>query len=208
MFKRLTRHAYAIADAPALAGVTLQRVELGKGEPFLVVRRVLPKAEVLEAVHESITAAPPLKRWLNWKGEAIVSVAVPLEGGPAIRSRLFNFLPMDERATAPIMGYVDAPFFADIDRRSMNPDLPLNRYFLEAAAKTCATAALAIVENKLPLSEKSVVDLVTWTYPHIDKIVAGFAALERPFTNAEVWPIVTGGESRWQASTTFMHGPM
>ena len=80
VFKRLTRHAYAIADAPALAGVTLQQVELGKGEPFLVVRRVLPKAEVLEAVHESITAAPPLKRWLNWKGEAIVSVAVPLEG--------------------------------------------------------------------------------------------------------------------------------
>ena len=111
---------------------------------------------------------------------------------------------MDERATAPIMGYVDAPFFADIDRRSMNPDLPLNRYFLEAAAKTCATAALAIVENKLPLSEKSVVDLVTWTYPHIDKIVAGFAALERPFTNAEVWPIVTGGESRW-ASLDYLY---
>jgi hypothetical protein len=47
--RRLTRGASEIADAPALSGVTLQRVELGEGEPFLVVRRVLPKDEVLEA---------------------------------------------------------------------------------------------------------------------------------------------------------------
>jgi anti-sigma regulatory factor (Ser/Thr protein kinase) len=195
--RRLTRKASEIADAPAIPGVMLQRIELGEGEPFLVVRRVLPKEEVLEAVRESIPVAPPLKRWLRWKGEAIVSVAVPLEGRSVPSPRLFNFLPMDEKATAPIAGYVDAPFFADIDRRSMKSDLPLNRYFLEAAAKTCAAAALAIVENNLSVSEKNVVDLVTWTPPHIGKIVDGFAALDRPFTTAEVWPIVSGGTSRW-----------
>jgi hypothetical protein len=34
----------------------------------------------------------------------------------------------------------DAPFFADIDRRSIKPDLSLNKFLLEAAARTAAYA--------------------------------------------------------------------
>jgi anti-sigma regulatory factor (Ser/Thr protein kinase) len=197
VLRRLTRKASNIANAPATPGMTLERVEVGEGEPFLVVRRVLPKSEVLKAVQESIPTAPPLKRWLKWKGEATVSVAVPLEGGSVNSPRLFNFLPMDQEAAAPIAGYIDAPFFAEIDRRSIRPDLPLNRYLLDASAKACAAVALTIVECNLPVSEKGVLDLVTWMPPHVSKIIAAFAAIDRPLGTAEVWPIVSGGRSRW-----------
>lgn len=76
-----------------------------------------------------------------------------------VAGRLFNFLPMIENAIAPIGGHIDAPFFADIDRRSMKPDLPLNRFLLEAAARTCALAATTIVDCGIDLPSSVVVDL-------------------------------------------------
>jgi len=53
--------------------------------------------------------------------EAVVSLAVPLSGTPVQTPRLFDFLPMDAETVATISGYVDAHFFADIDRRSLKP---------------------------------------------------------------------------------------
>ena len=126
-----------------------------------------------------------------------MSLAVPLSGPPTSAPRLFNFLPMDESSAAPIAGHLDAPFFADIDRRSIKPDLPLNKYLLEAAAVTAAAAALAVVEGDLPIQENVVVDLIAWSPPHLQKIVAGFATLKMPLASAGVWPTVPGGPSRW-----------
>jgi hypothetical protein len=45
----------------------MERVKLDGEAEFLVVRQTLPKARVLDAVRASIAAAPPLKRWLQWK---------------------------------------------------------------------------------------------------------------------------------------------
>jgi hypothetical protein len=80
---------------------------------------------------------------------------------------------MDSATVAPIHGFIDAPFFADIDRRSMKSDLPLNRYLLEAAADACAVAALAITQQNLPVPTTSVVDLIAWSNPHTEKIAEG-----------------------------------
>jgi hypothetical protein len=83
------------ADLPEV--MHMKRVTLDGTNAFLVVRQVLAKPAVLDAVRASIGAAPPLKRWLSWKGDAVVSVAVPV-GGPMLAApRLFNFLPMDGR---------------------------------------------------------------------------------------------------------------
>jgi hypothetical protein len=201
---RLTRRASELNTPPVAKPITLHKVELDGGAPFLVVRRVLPKEEVLEAVKESIPVAPTLKRWLEWKGDAVVSVAVGLRDEAVRTARLFNFLPMDETSVAPIHGYVDAPFFADIDRRSMNPNLPLNRYLLEAAAEACAAAALMITHHNWSVPEASVVDLITWAHPHVNKIVNGFARLNHEFTSADVWPVIAEGNSRW-ASLDYLY---
>ena len=112
-------------------------------------------------------------------------------------SRLFNFLPMDEKAVAPFHGYLDAPFFADIDRRSMHPDLPLNWHLLEAAADACAAAVLLITQNGLNISKSSVVDLITWAPPHVKKITDAFKRMDQDFTKIKVWPIVSDGGHRW-----------
>ena len=122
--RRLTRRIDPLAAAKLPQGMTLSRVTLDARDSYLVIRRTLAKPALLEAVKASISVAPPLKRWLDWRGEAIVSVAVPLAGAGDRPGRLFNFLPMDDHATSPIAGHIDAPFFADIDRRSMKP-----RYF-------------------------------------------------------------------------------
>lgn len=194
--RQLTRKVAPI-EGKLPQGFQMERVTLDRTNSFLVVRQVLPKPAVLDAVRASITAAPPLKRWLSWKGDAVVSVAVPL-GSPMLAApRLFNFLPMDDRAVSPMAGHIDAPFFADIDRRSIKPELPLNNYLLEAAARTAAQAALSIVDGDFRLPHDAVVDLAAWSAPHTSKIIEAFAALERPLAEAGIWPVVPGGPARW-----------
>lgn len=204
--KSLTRKVTAVeADLPD--GLRMERVKLDGSADFLLVRQTLPKARVLEAVRASIAAAPPLKRWLKWKGDAVVSVAVPLDAPMLLTPRLFDFLPMAERAVSPMAGHIDAPFFADIDRRSIKADLPLNKYLIEAAARTAAQAALAIVDRDLPLPENSVVDLAAWSGTHMPKIVEAFAALKRPLAKAAIWPVVSGGPSRWESFSELFAWP-
>ncbi|RUX03770.1 ATP-binding protein, partial [Mesorhizobium sp. M8A.F.Ca.ET.059.01.1.1] len=193
---RLTRKVEPI-EAQLPDGLRMERVTLDGTNAFLVIRQVLPKPAVLEAVRASIAAAPPLKRWLSWKGDAVVSVAVTLGSSMLASPRLFNFLPMDDRALSPMAGHIDAPFFADIDRRSIKQDLPLNKYLLEAAARTAAQAALAIVDGDLELPKNAVVDLAAWSGAHMPKVVEAFAALKRPLAKAAIWPVVSGGPLRW-----------
>lgn len=82
--------------------------------------------------------------------------------GKAVAPRLYNFLPMDEHAVSPMAGHIDAPFFADIDRRTIKPDLPLNQLLIEAAADTAAKACLAIVDEGLAVPASAVVDMAAW----------------------------------------------
>lgn len=202
--RRSTRSLEPIADmasdACSLAKVTVD------GSSYLLARSVLPKEPLLDAIRASVQAAATLKRWLEWQGEAVVSVAVPLVGRGAA-GRLYNFLPMTENATSPIAGHIDAPFFADIDRRSMKPDLPLNRHLLEAAAITCAIAASEIVDRALELPSTAVVDLAAWAPPHTPKLLAAFRNIERPLGEAAIWPVVSGGASNWASFGTLYVWP-
>lgn len=197
LHRPLKKKAEAVASASRLEGMRMERVTLDDGDSFFVVKLTLPRQAVLEAVRSSLSAAPPLKRWLAWKGDAVVSLAVPLSGPSTSAPRLFNFLPMDEKEVAPIAGYLDAPFFADIDRRSMKSDLPLNKYLLEAAAVAAAAGALAIVDEDLPVPARVIVDLIAWSPPHIQKIVAGFTKVGVPLAKAPIWPVVSGGSTKW-----------
>jgi hypothetical protein len=171
------------------SSIRMERVTLSDGSVFLVVRQTLPKDAVLAAVEQSIPAAPPLKRWLAWKGDAVISIAVCLD--KAVAPRLYNFLPMDDHAVSPMAGHIDAPFFADIDRRTIKPDLPLNKLLIDAAADTAAKACLAIVDEGLAVPASAVVDMAAWSGPKMMTIVAAFTALGRPITDAAIWPATT-----------------
>lgn len=177
------------------SSIRMQRVTLSDGSAFLVVRQTLHKDAVLEAVAKSIPAAPPLKRWLTWKGDAVVSIAVCLD--KAVLPRLYNFLPMDDHAVSPMAGHIDAPFFADIDRRTIKPDLPLNKLLIEAAADTAAKACLAIVDEGLAVPPSAVVDMAAWSGPRMVTIVEAFKALGRPITDAAIWPATSSAGVKW-----------
>ncbi len=204
LHRRSTRSVEPIADMASDA-CSLAKVMVD-GNSYLLARSVLPKEPLFDAIRASMQAATTLKRWLEWQGEAVVSVAVPLRGRGAA-GRLYNFLPMTENATSPMAGHIDAPFFADIDRRSMKPDLPLNKHLLEAAATACAIAATEIVDRGLELPPTAVVDLAAWASPHSPKLLAAFRNIERPLGEAAIWPIVPGGPSNWASFKTLYVWP-
>lgn len=177
------------------SSIRMQRVKLSDGSAFLVVRQTLQKGAVLAAVEKSIPAAPPLKRWLAWKGDAVVSIAVCLD--KVVAPRLYNFLPMDDHAVSPMAGHIDAPFFADIDRRTIKADLPLNQLLIEAAADTAAKACLAIVDEGLAVPPSAVVDMAAWSGASIATIVAAFQSIGRPLSDAAVWPAASSEGAYW-----------
>ncbi len=126
-------------------------VDLARSGRFYVVRRTIDKAAVLDAVVKSIPSAPQLKRWLDWRGDPEVGVAVVQEGSPIRTPRLYNFLAMEEDAVAPLAGFVDAPFFTDIDRRNLKLNLPLNAHLMAAVAETCVAVSLATIAGTATL---------------------------------------------------------
>ena len=116
----LSRRQNCLGNVPGIAGCRLHEVrvgEVGEDRRFLVVQRRVDKARVLDAVKRSVPRAPQIKRWLEWKGEPTVSVAVGLSPGALAAGRLYNFLPMGNTAVAPLHGHLDAPFF----RRHRSP---------------------------------------------------------------------------------------
>jgi hypothetical protein len=198
---RLHRRQMTLGDVPSLPGTRMYEVDVGEGRRFLVVRREVDKERVLHAVERSIPAAPQLKRWLNWKGVPVVSVAVGLSPEAVKTGRLYNFLPMGEEAMSPMIGYLDAPFFADINRRDADLDLPLNETLMQAAAETCAAAALSLVQRydaSIPI--QAIFDLFAWTGEQSEKLDDALKQAGTSLREAGVIPAVTErGKRAWSS---------
>lgn len=198
--RRLSRRQTALGDVRLLPGTKMYEVDVGENRRFLVVRHEMDKQRVLEAVERSIPGAPQLKRWLNWKGTPVVSVAVGLSTAAVAQGRLYNFLPMGEEAACPFVGYLDAPFFADIDRRDADLDLPLNQTLMEAAAETCAAAALSIVERDIAVPAPAVFDLFAWTGDQARKFDEALNTAGTSLREAGVIPaIAERGQKAWSS---------
>ncbi len=198
--RRLHRRQKSLGDVPRLHGCEIQQVDVGQDRRFLVVRRKVDKERVLAAVKRSIPSVPQLKRWLDWKGQPEVSVAVGLSPAVVTKGRLYNFLPMGEDADAPFIGYLDAPFYTDIDRRNATLDLPLNKTLMEDAAEACAAAALTIVEQELPVTPQAVFDLFAWTGRHAGKLDHALTDMGSALHRAAVIPVMAErGRNEWSS---------
>ena len=143
--RRLTRRRKILREGGGPGNPRISEIDVGERRRFLLVQQEVDKDRVLAAVRESIDRAPALKRWLDWKGKPSVSVAVGMSTAAVLDGQLYNFLPMASEAGSPLLGHIDAPFFADIDRRNTDLDLPLNSLLMEAVAETCLSGALAAV---------------------------------------------------------------
>lgn len=187
--RTLTREVEEIVRSiPELPECCLQAITMGPGgKRWLMVRRTLGRERVLDAVERSVTQEPGLKRWRNWKGNAVVSVAVPWSRG--LRAgRLYNFLPMGKESVAPLFAHLDAPFFTTIDRRRAKLDLPLNSELLDAACEAAAAASLAISRRHPDLKARVVADLAAWERSHAARLRKAFAAVGSALETADVWP--------------------
>ncbi|WP_413453914.1 sacsin N-terminal ATP-binding-like domain-containing protein [Erwinia persicina] len=196
----MQRQQKALGIIPDSPHITLYEVNVGKRKRFLVAKSNVDKVRVHQAVTSSVSQAPQLKRWLNWKGTPVVSVAVGLNKSTVTSGRLYNFLPMSAEATSPIYGYIDAPFFADIDRRNADMNLPLNRLLMEVAAETCATAALSIVTRELTIGVHAVFDLFAWAGNHRRMMQTALERKETSLGKVRLIPVITAqGKQQWSS---------
>ena len=200
--RRLSRRQSRLGSVPGIAGCRLHEVRVGEDRRFLVVQREVDKARVLDAVKRSITRAPQIKRWLEWKGQPTVSVAVGLSPGALAAGRFYNFLPMGDTAVAPLHGHLDAPIFADIDRRDADFDLPLNAALMTAMAEACAHAALYLAgQAVIKIPQRPVFDLVAWTGKHAGKLDAALDGMGSSLADASIVPVVAVDGVRWASLT-------
>ena len=196
--RRLQRRQIEMSDVPGLPGYRIHEVRVRKDRRFLVVRREVDKDRVLDAVQRSISKAPQIKRWMDWEGQPVVSVAVGLSAGAVTEGRIYNFLPMEKTAGSPLKGYLDAPFFTEIDRRNADFDLPLNEILMKAAAEACAATALFVSKHDKNIPRSAVVDLIAWTGEHGEKLDDAFEEAGGSLGDAPIIPtIAVEGRKSW-----------
>lgn len=206
--KTLTREVETFAESlTELEGCRLEVAVLSPGRRrWLLVRRIVGSERVLDAVERSIAQEPSLVRWREWKGNAVVSLAIPMGGAGLKVGRLYNFLPMGAESPAPLFGHLDAPFFTAINRRRAKLDLPLNAELLDAACEAAAAAGLALARMYPELPARIVVDLVTWSEDESERVESAFETVGTEFGQAEIWPTTQRGWVNIQRLRTWPPG--
>lgn len=196
--RRLTRRQTILREGGGLGNPRISEIDVGERRRFLLVQQEVDKDGVLAAVSESIDRAKALKRWLEWKGQPSVSVAVGISTTAVLDGQLYNFLPMGSEAGSPLLGHIDAPFFADIDRRNTDLDLPLNSHLMDAVAETCLSGALVAVQEGLDVPGRSVFDLLAWTGNSARRLDAAVKASGLDLKDLRLIPIIpTEDGDKW-----------
>ena len=129
---------------------------------YVIAERRIPYDRVMEVIERDVQAEALPESWRDWTGDAIVSLAVAGDGAP-LDPRLYNFLPMGADAKAPFAGYLDAPFYASIDRLTLQTGVELNRMFL-GTARALALEGARAAKEALPVEQArtTILDFVLW----------------------------------------------
>lgn len=173
------------------------------GERYLVARRSLDREKLLAAVERSITQEPQLARWRDWRGEPKVAVAVALHRPDAGSDRVYNFLPMAAEMPSPIAGHVDAPFYASIDRRRANFELPLNAFLLDELAETAVFAAAELKPLAATIGRGPLFDLAAWNAADFVRLASAWKALGLNWSKTACVP-AAGGTAWTSISESWM----
>ncbi len=91
---------------------------------------------------------------------------------------------MGETVPAPLAGFVNAPFFARLDRRSLDTEIPLNDLLLDQVALLCARTTQLALRGELELAPAILVDLITWRKPVLPRLVKAPSAGKRSSNSA------------------------
>ncbi|HWU09214.1 MAG TPA: ATP-binding protein, partial [Streptomyces sp.] len=171
-------------------GLKVQQVTLRRRMRLIVVCGKVDPDRAREALTASIEKNGMRHDWMAWEKKAEVRIAVPV-ADPLPKGRLYTFLPMGEQITAPLRGFVHAPFFAEMNRRSFNAWVPWNGLLLDTVAETCARAVLATTEGRAPISSGVLVDLMCWRSPvALGRLTAAFGRLGHGIAEVPFIPVI------------------
>lgn len=167
--------------------LNMDKVTLEDGSRFVVLRRTVAEAVIVDVITKSRHEGGLSSDWERWEGDAVVSVALPLDG-PLAQGHLFTFLPMGEAATAPLHAFVNAPFFARLDRRSLDESVALNDLLLQEVARLCAAALACPKSNDFDVPDDLLLDLACWKGDALSRLQS---ALVEMGEQLEDLPLVT-----------------
>lgn len=140
--------------------ITLTEVHIDRRR-YLHAQMTAPPARFFKAIEEAIAKRHPVEKWREWKGAAIVSIALPLtsDARPGV---YYAFLPTTK--ASPFNGFVDAPFFPNPDRQDIALDNPLNSLLMDVAAELCIRLSelMAQVNDAQPDRCQAAVDALAW----------------------------------------------
>lgn len=180
------------------ADLQLSRVTLGyegaeerHPDEYLVGAMAIPEVDMRGAIESSISQGKLPEEWRRWSGEGRVSVAATLDG--AGTSRLYNYLPMGEAAQSPFLGLLDAPFFAKIDRTSLDPAVPLNNKLLSQGALVCLRMAEALADSADRAYGPVVARLLAWQEKESQRLLAS-VGFGRKFQDLPLTPVYGAGD--------------
>ena len=190
---RFTRSANPFGER-TVSGVVLSRVTLSYAEnddtsaaDFLVASLSVPERDMLAAIHSSVRGGKLPTEWEQWTGDGRVSIGVAVDG--AYVSRLYNYLPMGTAATCPFEGILDAPFYAKLDRTTLDPDIPLNGFLLDCGATACVRFAMALVVTENPAYGPAVACLLAWSQAHRHRLLSASEVDGLPLHARALFPI-------------------
>jgi hypothetical protein len=167
--------------------VAMSIVDLAGEGRYLSSSTVIPSDEMREVIAQAHEDRELDDRWLDWEASADVTVAVRLDQSEE-EGRFYTFLPME--VASPFAGHLNAPFYAKLDRRDLNRSLALNSALLDAAARACATAAMALAARDEEEFVNAAVDLVAWDRTESARLITAFEALGARLESAPLFPIV------------------
>lgn len=190
---RITRRATPIAALQDEAGGRIEKVRIN-GADFLIVRREVARAEFEAAVRGSLKDDERLEDWLRSTAPVFVSVAVPLNRAKPRPGRVYCYLPLGPGVEAPLLGHVDAPFLASLNRKDFHEGVPLNAFLLQACAGAALAAARFLVSGDPvtpELDRRAVADLICWRRDKARHLLAGNGG--RSFLDEPLLPTAGGG---------------
>ncbi|WP_432103606.1 sacsin N-terminal ATP-binding-like domain-containing protein [Streptomyces sp. bgisy091] len=171
-------------------GLTVQQVTLRRRMRLIVVCGKVDPDRAREALTASIERSGMRHDWMAWEKKAEVRIAVPV-ADPLDKGRLYTFLPMGEQIAAPLRGFVHAPFFAELNRRSFNAWVPWNDLLLDTVAETCARAVLATTDGRAPIPSGALVDLMCWQPPMaLPRLTSAFRRLGHDIAQVPFIPTI------------------
>lgn len=170
-----------------LAG-TIEEVDLGVQGRWLVSTVIVAEEDLQHALVESVNVRLLDPRWAtDWSGDAHVSAAVRLDGGPTL-PLYYTYLPMGEECVTPFRGCVHAPFSTKLARTELSDKIPLNRLFLAASARSVVKALRYATQDDVVVKPEVLVDLIGWETAHADRLLQAMRADGLDPVSAELIP--------------------